>query len=80
MNPLTIPEPKHGYTFNFLRGMSLFLNKNKYRGVVISPKFYEIKVYLASMILTKEENQQLKEWGWVEEPDCTWSYPEEKIY
>lgn len=77
MNLLTIPEPNHEYFSNFLREMSFFLNKNRYRGVIISPKFYEIKVYLASMIITKEENQQLKKWGWVEEPECTWSYPEE---
>ena len=77
---INISEPKHNYTGNFLKGMSIFLNNNYYAGVVMSPKFYFIEVYLASIILTKEENQQLRELGWIEKPECTWIYPEEKIY
>lgn len=76
---INIPEPNNEYTTNFLKGMSLFLNnRDKYSGVAMSPCFYYIDVYLAGIILTKEEKEELSRLGWVKKPECTWCYPEQR--
>jgi len=77
---IEIPESSDEYTTNFLKGICLFLNKSEYRGVVMSPEYHSIEIYLANIILTKEENRKLKMLGWLELPECTWKYPSREYW